>query len=224
MIFNSGEMLSESNKKIKKDRREEIRGLFTIGILAILMSYRLQDKELEFTYLEKSFNLTFLIDITIVLWVLYGICMIFSFSDDIFGEGFIIIFKNLGKYFMTLSLAFFIIISIIFSLNIYPNRTQIFIDLLFLFLIGLLGLFILQLMLKLEVSRIKNKLEKFTIVNIAQISLVLFIINLIAILYIPDTYEQIVPFLFPIELILIVIYFGITFQLIMANKSNSKKN
>jgi hypothetical protein len=54
------------SSQLEEDKREEVRGIFTIGILAILIVFRTQGNKLTFTYLDKPYDLTFLVDITIM--------------------------------------------------------------------------------------------------------------------------------------------------------------
>lgn len=102
-------------------RREEIRGIFTLGILAILFTLRdyLDTSKLDSnsmlyalmsnTFLEKL--IPFAIDFTLVFWLAYAIFMVFGFSQDIIGVRLSEFFRNFARLIlgMTFSTFFFIL-------------------------------------------------------------------------------------------------------------------
>jgi hypothetical protein len=72
------------------NRKEEIRGLFVFGLLAVLSSIRVQyystntPMTMEFEY--GSFNLLPLLDNIILLWSLYAFFMVLGLSGDVIGN------------------------------------------------------------------------------------------------------------------------------------------
>jgi len=57
-------------------KREELRGLFVLGLLAILIVIRFQNEKLMVTMGESSFDFIPLITITIVWWSMYALFMV----------------------------------------------------------------------------------------------------------------------------------------------------
>jgi hypothetical protein len=82
-----GRKLSEKKTLKDKLRIEEIRGVFVLGLLAVLVSIRFGYKELLIYVGEPYFNLiSGLIDITIVFWFLYAYLMVLGISEDVIGK------------------------------------------------------------------------------------------------------------------------------------------
>jgi hypothetical protein len=67
-------------------KREELRGLFTLSILALLLVMRDKIAAVAVIWLPQAYVVMYpqsLIDILTIFWILYAILMIFRFSDDI---------------------------------------------------------------------------------------------------------------------------------------------
>ena len=110
------------------------------GARAVLLGYRITDAELVLQYGSIQWDISWIIDFTIILWVLYGICMIFAFSDDLYGEEFTKLMRSIGTTFMSFSLATFIVVIIIFSASVYPSRTNLIMLLLTYTIFGIIAL------------------------------------------------------------------------------------
>jgi hypothetical protein len=91
-----GEALSKSLKN------EEIRGLFVLGLLAVLVSIRIQQKEMVVQIGQGSFDVMFLLNINIVLWSFYAFFMVLGLSADIVGATASERFKETARMFLIL--------------------------------------------------------------------------------------------------------------------------
>ncbi|RSN72677.1 hypothetical protein [Candidatus Methanodesulfokora washburnensis] len=121
-----------SEKETLKDklRIEEIRGVFVLGLLAVLVSIRFGYKELLIYAGGPYFNLiSGLIDITIVFWFLYAYLMVLGISEDVIGKKYSELFKDLSKFFLkmyfllagSVTVIFLAIVTIVF-ITTYPLR------------------------------------------------------------------------------------------------------
>jgi len=199
----------ESREKPNQYRREEIRGLFLIGILAILIAYRSQGQKLIFYYSKVEYDLTWIVDMTILFWVLYGIFMVFAFSEDILGEGFSSFFDTIGKVILHFSLVFLIVVSLIFSVSIYPHRANMFAILFFVLFGGASIIFVVNQIFTIKISNISNKVKNISIENISPISFIICIFIFIFFLYLPLQFESYIKYLFVLGLISTIIFLAV---------------
>jgi len=103
--------LGEKETLKDKLRIEEIRGVFILGLLAILVSIRFKYEEFPVHIGQFSFNLIGLVDITIGFWILYAYFMILGISEDIIGKKYSEQFQDLSKSFLSL---YFLLLGTIF--------------------------------------------------------------------------------------------------------------
>lgn len=95
MIKEAGSLTREQSSDIKK---EEIRGLFVLGLLAVLASVRLQYNSLMVNIGQGSFNLLVFFDFTIVFWSLYAVFMVFGLSADMLGKTSWRMYRHCAKF------------------------------------------------------------------------------------------------------------------------------
>lgn len=115
--------LSEKETPTRYFRREELRGLFVLGLLAVVASIRIQSKEMTIIISEKSYNVSIFLDIMLILWSFYAFFMVLGFSEDIIGKKSSNMFKEISTWYLYSSFVILAILSIVFSLAIYPTRT-----------------------------------------------------------------------------------------------------
>ena len=105
--------------------REEIRGLFTLGLLAVVTSIRIQylDKLMTISINERIVDLTSLFDLTIILWSLYAFFMVLGVSDDMLGEKEARLLRSLSRYYLFFSyfIIGFVLVDVYYSL--YPLQS-----------------------------------------------------------------------------------------------------
>jgi hypothetical protein len=129
--MNSRIKLGEKEDLKDKLRVEEIRGTFILGLLAILISFRFKYEALPIRIGQTSYDLTSLIDITILLWFFYAVSMVLGVSEDILGKKWSEQFRNSSKIFLELPLFFMGIISLIIFINILTSYLQLTLVLIF---------------------------------------------------------------------------------------------
>jgi hypothetical protein len=118
-------MPDQSEKPLPKGflNREEIRGLFTLGLLAVAVSIRIQNKEITLTINNNPFNITVFFDTMILLWSFYAFFMILGLSDDIIGENISKTFRKVSTFYLYLSFAALGLLAVIFYYSAYQIQS-----------------------------------------------------------------------------------------------------
>jgi len=99
--------LSRKKKDSDENRKEELRGLFTLGLLAVLVAVRLQNEKLMVTIGQSSLDFIPFVNMTIIMWSLYAFFMILGLSDDVIGENLAEMFRRLSKLFLQILSSFY---------------------------------------------------------------------------------------------------------------------
>ena len=185
----------------EESRREELRGLFTIGLLAILITYRLQKFELVINFFGKEQYLTFLIDALIVFWLVYTFCMVYAYSGV---EHLSDIFHSVGEWMMRISLVFTIVVAYALALNIHQDRSTT--------LLGLFGLWVIVwlFLTGINVIKVVSKIPKkefhFDPNAFSQFFLFLFILSYLGIIFLPDENKNLLPYVIVISIVFLGVY------------------
>ena len=105
-------------------RKEELRGIFVLGLLAVLGSFRFAQTtdSLMFSLGQASFNLIPILDITIALWSLYAFFMVIGFSDYELGKNIAEAFQNISKAFLIINFLILGFFGLVIYNDAYPNR------------------------------------------------------------------------------------------------------
>lgn len=103
-------------------RKEEIRGLFVLGLLAVLSSIRIQNSTMMVTIGQLSFNIIPLLDITIVLWSFYAFFMVFGLSEDMLGKTAASVFREEAKMFLYFNFLVLASLSLALGYVAFPTR------------------------------------------------------------------------------------------------------
>jgi len=69
-------------EKLADWQREEVRGLFTLGLMAILITLRVTQTEITINLFGHSYIITEIIDITLVCWGIYAFLIVVWLSSD----------------------------------------------------------------------------------------------------------------------------------------------
>jgi len=166
----------------KDYRREEVRGLFVLGLLAVLVVVRFQDEKLMVTVGQSSLDFAPLVNITIMLWSSYAFFMVLGISDDVIGKNWAEMFRNLSRNFLQLDFIFLAILGTLYFILGYSIRA--------LWIIGFIvaiSLFAILLSLrKIKAKKIKKKLKITKLDLVVRVSLLLFLIFAAALLLFPD--------------------------------------
>jgi hypothetical protein len=104
--------------------REEIRGLFTLGLLAVVTAVRIQymvlNREITILINGQPQIITPFFDAMIILWSLYAFFMVLGISDDMIGEKGCIILRRISRYYLYISYLILGLIAVAFYHSIYP--------------------------------------------------------------------------------------------------------
>jgi hypothetical protein len=122
-MSNESEDESEKPTKIYLGR-EEIRGLFTLGLLAVITAIRIQyialNREITIPINGTQYDVTPFFDWMIVLWSLYAFFMVLGLSDDIIGEKASKGLRRISRYYLYVSFLILGFFAIVFYYSIYP--------------------------------------------------------------------------------------------------------
>jgi hypothetical protein len=171
-------------------RREELRGLFTLGLLAVLVVIRFQNEKLPVKIGQSSIDFIPFINFTIILWSLYAFFMVLGLSDDVIGNSLAEMFRNLSKYCLRLDFILSAILGTLYFILGYSTRS--------LWIIGLIGSSSLcVILLSLRKTKIKKiwKKPKITKLDLLESgSIILFLIFAMALFLYPDEQYLVVFF------------------------------
>jgi hypothetical protein len=101
---------------------EEIRGLYVLGLLAVLASIRVQQSTMNIIIGTNEFSVLPFLDITILLWSLYAFFMVLGFSEDIIGKRFSSAMKETARLYLILSFIMLALLSIMLAIFAYGIR------------------------------------------------------------------------------------------------------
>ena len=175
-------------------RKEEIRGLFVLGLLAVLASIKVQSDKIVVTIGQMTVDIIPMLDITIILWSLYAMFMVFGLSEDMLGETTANIFRETAKMFLYFNFLVLGVLSFMLGLFAFPNRLP--------WALGLISLLLLYLgfeklkeLIKLRKFRksLKLNLKKWAESNLRFLSALLILICFVFIMFISDE-QYIFPF------------------------------
>jgi len=115
--------LSEKESPSSFFRREEIRGLFVLGLLAVIASVRIQNDEIMVIVGENAYNVVIFLDVMIVMWSFYAFFMVLGLSEDIIGKKASSSFRETSATYLYISFVFLAFLSILLVYSAYPTRT-----------------------------------------------------------------------------------------------------
>ncbi len=113
-------------------KNEEIRGLFVLGLLAVLTSVRVQYSKMEVTIGQSTFDVVPFFDLTILFWSFYAFFMVFGLSEDMLGRDLAKICRAMATAFLQFDFLALSLLGLLFGYYAYPSR--------FPYALGLLGL------------------------------------------------------------------------------------
>jgi hypothetical protein len=104
--------------------REEIRGLFALGLLAVVTTVRIQylalNREIAIPINGTQYVVTPFFDVMIILWSLYAFFMVLGISDDIIGEKACKGLRSVSRYYLYISFLILGLMAVVFYYSIYP--------------------------------------------------------------------------------------------------------
>ena len=117
-------------------KKEEVRALFVLGLLAVLVTMRIQVKEMNLTVDNTQLNIFPFLDITLATWSLYAFFMVIGWSEDIVGKGFAESFRETAKAMLYASYVLQTFLLVVFGFIIYPTGMPWALSLLVLVVVG----------------------------------------------------------------------------------------
>lgn len=108
-------MTNQKDKLIDRGR-EELRGLFTLGLMAVLITLRVTQTKILLNLFGYSYDITGIIDLTLIFWGIYAFLMITWLSSDWLPERLCVVSYSVGTSMLFISFLLFYIAGIaIFS-------------------------------------------------------------------------------------------------------------
>jgi lysylphosphatidylglycerol synthetase-like protein (DUF2156 family) len=182
---------SNSNPDIN-DKRENLRGIFVLGLLAILIVVRYQNPTLKVTIGQSNPDITPLINITILCLSLYAFFMVLGASDDVIGKHLSEMFRNLSKMCLWLDFSLSAILGIIYFVVGYSTRA---IWILTLMLFCIVFVSVLSIARKIKLREILKKHNITRLDLLERIATILFLAFLAAMFYYPDEQYLVIFFI-----------------------------
>jgi hypothetical protein len=114
--------LSEKQQSDKYFEREGIRGLFVLGLLAVVASIRVQSGNVNLGTEQNPLYVSGFLDIMLLLWSFYAFFMVLGLSEDIIGEKAASGFREMSAMYLYISFMILAAVSFIFAYSIYHTR------------------------------------------------------------------------------------------------------
>jgi hypothetical protein len=108
-------------KPIDDDRKEEVRGLFVLGLLAVFASIRVQYSSFMVQFGQLSLDIIPLLNVIVVLWSLYAFFMVLGLSEDIIGKIAAEAFRQNSKTFLLYNFLLLGVLVAIFGIVGFPH-------------------------------------------------------------------------------------------------------
>ena len=177
---------------VNDTKNEELRVLFVLGLLAVLIAIKLQTPNGTFNVSigELNVNAMPLLDLTVTLWSLYAFFMVLGLSEDIIGKSFSSGFREIAKTMLRMNFAILSIFGVLYGYLAYPTRLP--------WVIGLILILLLFGAIKLIQKKSKER-KRWGKLNLKQnketiIVFVLFV-SIVLILYYPDDWIRLPAFI-----------------------------
>ena len=186
---------------MNETKKEEIRGLFVLGLLAVLTSVRVQYSKMPITIGQNSFDVVVFFDLTIVFWSFYAFFMVFGLSEDMLGKSIADACRDIATAFLQFNFLALSVLGLLFAYYAYPTRLP--------WALALLGLFALLASFKRLRMRKKKpvtiELRKLLKSSLSPLLIGILFFSLMFIMM--NTNEQVVIPSFTIGFIAIVIWY-----------------
>lgn len=112
-----------SRENLSEDtHREEIRGLFVLGLLAVLATVRIQNQKMMVTIGQLTLDAIPILDFTLVMWSFYAFFTVLGLSEGILGQAMTESFKGAAKAFLTANFIILAAFATLFGYFAYPSR------------------------------------------------------------------------------------------------------
>jgi len=188
-------------EQLKMTKNEEIRGLFVLGLLAVLTSVRVQYSKMSVTIGQSSFDVVVFFDLTIVFWSLYAFFMVFGLSEDMLGKTIAEACRSAATAFLQFNFMALSLLGLLFAYYVYPTRMP-----WFLALLGFFALLALFRSLRMHKKKpVKTDLRKILKLSLYPLLVIILFFSLMLIIL--STSEQVVIPSFVVGLMAIISLF-----------------
>jgi hypothetical protein len=126
------------SREPRENRNEEIRGIFVLGLLAVLIAIKLQSPsgKLDVTLGQlKNLDIMPLINFIIILWSLYAFFMVFGLSEDVVGKTISQMFRGIARACLLMNFVLLAFLGAFYGYFAYPTRLPYVIGLILIILI-----------------------------------------------------------------------------------------
>jgi hypothetical protein len=198
---------------LRINKEDEIRGLYVLGILAILISLKTSNVTLNLDIFGNNLDLSFIINLLLLFWFLYAIIVLLALSNLFDEKKSKIIMENSSNI---ISLGFMFVFTFLFISYAQFQPIKSFV--LFIILIFYIEFnYLFNLIISFRKNKIKitkkDIIKSFiNVKNAKLINLFAIAIVIIQILEINEKIENNLVLLFLILIIFLAIYFGLTHQ------------
>jgi hypothetical protein len=182
-------------------KNEEIRGLFVLGLLAVLTSVRVQYSKMDVTLGQNTFDVIVFFDLTILFWSFYAFFMVFGLSEDMLGKGIANACRVTATAFLQFNFLALLTLGLLLGYSAYPTRLP--------YALAMLGLFALLASIEKVRKREKKPIKiEFRKMLKASLSLLLILLLCVSLMFIMlNVNEQVVIPSFVVGCVAIVIWF-----------------
>lgn len=185
--------------------REELRGFFVLGLLAVLVVIRFQSEKLMVSIGQSPVDIIPLLNITIILLSLYAFFMVLGISDDVIGKTLAESFRNLSKYFLRLDFLLTGFLGTLYFIIGYGTRAVWIIG--FIAAFSLIGVLLSLRKTKLKEAIKKRKITKLDLLgSISLLLLLVFVACAAALFLYPDEQYLVVFFVLGIVSFLVFVF------------------
>lgn len=211
-VDNKKDDKSEKEKTLKDnskddDKRENLRAVFLLGLLAVLVTIKIQyqNKELIVNLGQYPLDIIPLINFTIASWSFYAFFMVLGLSEDVIGKQTSKMLRNLSKIFLAYNFTMLTIFGALFFYLAFPSRLPLVVVL----IIPFFAYAIYEGYKNHKIKPLKfdiNEFGKKVISNFYLITVEIFLLCSTGIIYLPNEYEWLIVPLFIISLASTLIY------------------
>ncbi len=196
-------------------KNEEIRGLFVLGLLAVLTSVRVQYSKMEVVIGQSTFDVVVFFDLTILFWSFYAFFMVFGLSEDMLGKGVANACRDIATAFLQFNFLALLTLGLLFGYFAYPTRLP--------YALAMLGLFALLASVRKLRKRAKKPIKiEFKKLLKASASPLLILVLFVSLMFIMlNINEQVVIPSFVVGCAAIVIWFIIKGKIKIKGKQTS---
>lgn len=121
-----------SQPEDKQWKREELRGIFTLGLMAVLIAFRISHSEVTSQIFGRTVIFTEIIDFTLLCWSIYAFAIIIWLSSDFLPKNLCEISYAIGLTSLLISFFLYYLTALAIAIGVLPQFLNIVVSLLLL--------------------------------------------------------------------------------------------